>query len=29
LDGSTQTWEPFKSLPSRVAVLDGAIEIKK
>jgi hypothetical protein len=29
LDGSTQTWEPFKSLPSRLAVLDGAIEIKK
>ena len=29
LDGTTQTWEPFKSLPSRVAVLDGAIEIKK
>jgi hypothetical protein len=29
LDGSSQTWEPFKSLPSRLAVLDGAIEIKK
>jgi hypothetical protein len=29
MDGSTQTWEPFKSLPSRLAVLDGAIEIKK
>lgn len=29
LDDSTQTWEPFKSLPSRLTVVDGAIEIKK
>ena len=29
LDDSTQTWEPFKSLTSRLTVLDGAIEIKK
>ena len=29
LDNSTLTWEPFKSLPSRLTVLDGAIEIKK
>ena len=29
IDGSSQTWEPFKSLTSRLAVLDGAIEIKK
>ena len=29
LDGSSQTWEPFKSSQSRLAVLDGAIEIKK
>jgi hypothetical protein len=29
MDGSSQTWEPFKSLPSRLAILDGAIEIKK
>jgi hypothetical protein len=29
LDGSSQTWEPFKSMPSRLTVLDGAIEIKK
>jgi len=29
LDGSSQSWEPFKSMPSRLAVLDGAIEIKK
>jgi hypothetical protein len=28
-DGGTQTWEPFKSLPSRLTVLDAAIEIKK
>ena len=28
-DGNTQTWEPFKSMPSRLTVLDGAIEIKK
>lgn len=29
LDGSTQTWEPFKSMSSRLTVLEGAIEIKK
>ena len=29
ITGSSQTWEPFRSLPSRLAVLDGAIEIKK
>jgi len=29
LDGTSQTWEPFKSLTSRLAILDGAIEIKK
>jgi len=28
-DGTSQTWEPFKSLPSRLTVLDSAIEIKK
>ncbi len=29
LNGNSQTWEPFKTLTSRLAILDGAIEIKK
>jgi hypothetical protein len=29
LNGNSQTWEPFKSIPSQLTVLDGAIEIKK
>jgi hypothetical protein len=28
LDGKTQTWEPFKSKPSQLTVVDGDIEIK-
>jgi hypothetical protein len=28
LDGNTQTWEPFKSKPSQLTVIDGDIEIK-
>jgi hypothetical protein len=28
LDGNAQTWEPFKSKPSQLTVVDGAIEIK-
>jgi hypothetical protein len=27
-DGSTQTWEPFKTKTSQLAVVDGQIEIK-
>jgi hypothetical protein len=29
LDGSAQTWEPFKRGPSQLAVVAGEIEIKK
>ena len=29
LDGSTQTWEPFKMKPSQLTVLAAAIEIQK
>ena len=29
LDGKTQTWEPFKTKPSLLTVVDGAIELKK
>lgn len=28
-EGKAHTWEPFKSKPSQLAVLDGQIEIKK
>jgi hypothetical protein len=27
-DGNTQTWEPFKTKPSLLTVVDGAIELK-
>ena len=29
LDGNAQTWEPFKTKPARLMVVDGEIEIKK
>jgi hypothetical protein len=29
LDGNAQTWEPFKTKPARLTVVDGEIEIKK
>ena len=29
LEGNSQTWEPFKSKPSQLAVIPGEIEIKK
>jgi hypothetical protein len=28
-DGQSQAWEPFKSKPSQLTVVDGQIEIKK
>ena len=28
-DGQSQAWEPFKSKPSQLTVVDGEIEIKK
>jgi len=28
-DDRLQTWEPFKTRPSQLTVVDGAIEIKK
>jgi hypothetical protein len=28
-DDQSQTWEPFKSKPSQLTVVDGQIEIKK
>jgi hypothetical protein len=28
-DNKSQTWEPFKTRPSQLSVVDGAIEIKK